>query len=125
MTSIDPSLLLFVAYRKHQRAEVLSRPAWLGATDDHYLLFMHGLEFQPLARSLARVVEPRCALGDYTLFVVSLRPGELAPTKLSDVLAVAQQRIAPQNGFQNLLALKQRLSADVVATCEKCVKNDI
>ena len=46
--------------------------------DDHDLLFMHGLELQPLARSLSRVIETRRALGDHTLLVRSLRLGELA-----------------------------------------------
>ena len=88
MPSIGPAFLCFVAYRKHQRAKVLPRPARLLITDDHHLLLMHRLELQPLARSLARIIETRRALGDHAFFVRSLRLGELALTKFGDVLAV-------------------------------------
>jgi hypothetical protein len=84
--SMDPAFLCFVAYRKHQRAKVLSRPAWFSVTDDHYLLLMHSLELQPLARSLARIVETCSTLGDYALFASSLRLGELALATLGNVL---------------------------------------
>ena len=60
---------------------------------------MHGLELQPLARSLARVVETRGTLGDHALLVRSLRLGELALTELCDVLAVAQQWSTRQQSF--------------------------
>src|SRR6516225_11339645 len=69
MPSVDPALLRFVAHCKHQGAEVLSRPARLSVTDYHHLLLMYGLELEPLARSLARVIQPRRALGDHALFV--------------------------------------------------------
>src|SRR5262249_24297681 len=101
------------------------RPAWLSVTDDHYLLLKHSLELQPFARSLARVVETRRAFGDHALLVRSLRFGELALTKLDDVLAVAKQRIARQDPFQYLLALKQWFLPDVFAVHEQRVKHDV
>src|SRR6516165_9158881 len=52
MPGIDPALLGIVTDCKHQRAKVLARPARLSVTDDHYLLLMHGLELEPLTRSL-------------------------------------------------------------------------
>src|SRR5262249_9857008 len=99
MPRVDPALLRFVAYGKCQGAEVLARPARLSVTDYHHLLLMYGLELEPLARSLARVIQPRRALGDHALFVRSLCPGELPYTELGDVLAVAQQRIARQESL--------------------------
>src|SRR5215467_9792744 len=108
MPRVDPALLRFVAYCKCQGAEVLARPARLSVTDDNYLLLMHSLELEPLARPLARVIEPRRALGDDALFVRSLRLKELPLAKLGDALAVVQQRIARQDSFQTLLAFKQR-----------------
>src|SRR5215831_17916817 len=116
MPGVDPALRGVVTYRKHERPKVLARPARLGVTDDHYLLLMHGLELEPLARSLTRVVESRCALGDHALFMRSLRLDKLPPAKLGDVLAIVQQRIARHESFQNLLAFKQRFFADVLAT---------
>ena len=89
----------------------VARPARLSVTDYHHLLLVHGLELEPLARPLSRVVKPRRALGDYALLVRLLRLGEFPLAELADVLAVAQQRIARQYGFQGLLALKQRLLA--------------
>jgi hypothetical protein len=99
MPSIDPAFLCVIPNRKYQRAKELARPLWFCVTDDHYLLFMHGLELEPLARSLARVVETGSTLGDHALLVRSLRLGELALTKLRDVLAVAQQCFARQQSF--------------------------
>src|SRR5262249_42655244 len=52
MPGIDPALRGVVTYCKHERPKVLARPARLGVTDDHSLLLMHGLELEPLARSL-------------------------------------------------------------------------
>src|SRR5437588_10243598 len=52
MPRVHPTLLRIVAYCKHQRAKVLARPARLSVTDDQRLLLMHGLELEPLARSL-------------------------------------------------------------------------
>src|SRR6516225_231980 len=49
---IDPALRGVVAYCKHERPKVLARPARFSVTDDHYLLLMHGLKLEPLARSL-------------------------------------------------------------------------
>jgi hypothetical protein len=57
---------------------------------------VHGLELEPLARALTRVVKPRRALGDYTLLARLPRLGEFPLAELSDVLAVAQQRIVRQ-----------------------------
>src|SRR5262245_40680920 len=125
MPHIDPTLLRFVADGKYQRTEVFARPARLSVTDYHHLLFMYGLELEPLARSLARVIQSRRALGDHALFVRSLCVGELPYTKLGDMLAVAQQRIVRQERLQDLLALKQRLVADVLAAHEQRVENDI
>ena len=99
MPSIDPAFLCLMANSKYQRAKELARPTWFSVTDDDYLVLMHGLELQPLARSLARVVETRSAFGDYAFFVGSLRLGELALTELGDVLAVAKQGIARQQSF--------------------------
>ena len=118
VSGIDPAILRSVAYRKHQGAKVLSRSAGRSVTDDYDLLLMYSLEFEPLARSLARVVEPRRAFSDYVLLVCSLRLGELPFAKLGDVLAVVQQRIARQKSFQDLLALKQWLLTDVFAAHE-------
>lgn len=42
-----------------------------------------------------------------------------------DVLAVAQQRLARQQGFQYLLALKQLLLTDVLAAHEQGVEDDV
>ena len=89
MPIVDPALRGLVAYCKYQRPEILARPARLGVTDDHHLLLMHGLELEPLPRSLAREIEPCRALSDHAFFVRSLCFGELASTKLGDVLAVA------------------------------------
>ena len=80
-------LIRLVADRKHQRAKVLARSARFSVTDYHNLLLMHRLELEPFSRALARVVESRSALGDQALLVRSLRLGELALTKLGDVLA--------------------------------------
>jgi hypothetical protein len=87
---IDPALRGFVAYCKHERPKILARPAQLCITDDHHFLLVHGLEFEPLARSLARVVQSCRTLGDHTLFVSSLCLGEFALAELGDVLAVVQ-----------------------------------
>jgi hypothetical protein len=57
--------------------------------------------------------------------VRSLCLGELSQAELDDVLAVPKQRIARQEGFQDLLAFKQRFFADVLAVHEQRVKNDI
>ena len=89
MPNIIPTFLCFVAYRKHERAKVLARSTRLGVPDDHHLLLMHGLELESLARSLARVVESRCPLGDHSLFLGALCFGKFASTKFSGVLAVA------------------------------------
>src|SRR6516162_7798240 len=94
MPDIDPALLRFVAYGKCQGAEVLARPARLGVTDYHHFLLMDGLELEPLARSLTRVIQSRRALGDHALFVRFPCLGELPYAELGHVLAVAQQRIA-------------------------------
>jgi hypothetical protein len=72
MTGVDPAFLRFVAYREHERAKVLARPARRSVADYYRLLLILGLKFEPLARSLARVVEPRRPLGDYALFMGSL-----------------------------------------------------
>src|ERR1700722_7306696 len=50
---IYPSLIRFVADRKHQRAKVFARPARLSVAHDPSLLLMHRLELEPLARPLA------------------------------------------------------------------------
>jgi hypothetical protein len=86
---------------------------------------MHSLELQPFARSLARIVAPRRAFGDYAFFVGSLRLGELALTKLGDMLAVAKQGIARQKGFQSLLSFKQRLLPDIFTVHEQCIKRNV
>ena len=86
---------------------------------------MYGLKLQPLARSLARVVETCRPLGDHALFVRSLCLGELASAELGDMLTVAHEGIARQDSFKNAFALKQRLVADVPAIYEQCVENHI
>src|SRR6516225_6050786 len=106
MPGVDPALIQSVAYRKHQRAEVLACPARLCVTNYHHLLLMYRLELEPLARSLARVVETRRALGNHTLLVGSLRLSEFPFAELGNVFAVPQQRIARQESFQDRLALK-------------------
>ena len=62
----------------------------LSVTDDHDLLLMRGLEFQPLARPLARIIVTRRAFGDHAFFMRPLCPGELPLAELDDMLAVAQ-----------------------------------
>jgi hypothetical protein len=58
----DMTFIRLVAYRQHQRAKVLARSARLSVTDDYDLLLVHSLELEPLACSLARVVEPAARL---------------------------------------------------------------
>src|SRR5262249_38616630 len=72
MPGVDPAFLQSVASRKHQRAEVLPCPVRLCVTDYHPLLLIYRLELEPLARSLARVVETRRALGNHALLMRAL-----------------------------------------------------
>src|SRR5262249_13218074 len=101
MPGVDPAFLQSVAYRKHQRAEVLAVPVRLCVTDYHPLLVMYRLELEPLARSLARVVETRRALGNHALLMRALCLREFPLAELGNMLAVPQQRVARQESFQD------------------------
>ena len=86
---------------------------------------MHSLEFEPLARSLSRVVQSRRALRDYAFFMGSLGLGELLLAELGNKLALAEQWVVRQQSFQKFLAFKQQFFADILATHEQGIENDI
>ena len=71
-----------------------------------------------LSHSRVRLPEQYSPVAYHTFLMRSLRSGELPHAKLGDVLAVAQQRIARQKSFQNLLSFKQRFFVDILAAHE-------
>src|SRR5262249_37813907 len=86
---------------------------------------MHSLEFEPLARSLSRVVQSCRALRDYAFFMGTLGLGELLLAELGDMLAVVEQWVVRQQSFQKFLAFKQRFFPDILAAHEQRIENDI
>ena len=96
MPSIDPALIGLCRGPQALASQRTYATCAVSVTHDHRLLFMYRLELEPLARSLAREIEPCRALSDHVFFVRSPCLGELSLAELGDMLAVAQQRVVRQ-----------------------------